>query len=205
MKQNRCRKANRLENFDYSEDGDYFVTICTHNRINYFGHIINGKMVLNVIGKIAYQFFKEISIHFKQSQIIEFIVMPNHIHGIIRIMGDADYYYVSTYPSVGIADTLNDNKFSSVGIADLRSLRKNNKNDTPCLRSLQRTQMLLSKIIHQYKSSVTREINKIYPDSNFEWQHSYYDHIIRNNRDFENIRQYIKDNPENWLNDSENK
>jgi len=98
----------------------------------------------------------------------EFIVMPNHVHGII-----------------GIEISIND-----VGNTDRYSLRSKN-----------RKSMLIPKIVGAYKSSVTRNIKKQFPQSEFKWQKSYYDHIIRDKNGLEQIRHYIKTNPENWLND----
>lgn len=79
------RKKLRYENFDYSENGYYFVTILTKNRENFFGKIKNGEVVLSEIGKMAHTFFQEIPLHFPDCQVDEFIIMPNHIHGIIII------------------------------------------------------------------------------------------------------------------------
>jgi len=85
MKLSRNRKRNRLKNYDYSNDGHYFVTICTKNRENFFGKIKDQKMFLNEIGKIAKICWLEIPKHFPNVILDEFVIMPNHIHGIIII------------------------------------------------------------------------------------------------------------------------
>src|SRR5260221_14770609 len=118
------RKRNRLEYYDYSNPGLYFVTICTKNKIHWFGEIVEGRMILNEIGKIAEKYLKEIPNHFENVEIDTFVVMPNHIHAVIRIK--------YTQP---------------VGDAHGRPLQV-----------ADRPQMLLSKIINGYKSSVTRII-----------------------------------------------
>lgn len=82
---NRHRKSNRLKNFDYSSTGYYFVTICTKNKEEYFGDIVNNKINLNKYGQIAKQCWLNIPKHFPNVLFDEFLIMPNHIHGIIVI------------------------------------------------------------------------------------------------------------------------
>lgn len=81
----RQRKLNRLRNFDYSSSGWYFVTICTKNRVEYFGNIVNGKMILNDCGKIVSNAWFDLPNHYSNCLLDEFVIMPNHIHGIIII------------------------------------------------------------------------------------------------------------------------
>ena len=77
------RRSVRLRNYDYSQAGLYFITICTHNRMCLFGRIINEKMVLNNAGKAANQCWHDIPEHYQNIQLHEFVTMPNHIHGIV--------------------------------------------------------------------------------------------------------------------------
>ena len=79
-------KSTRLEGYDYSQDGMYFVTICTKDREEFFGKIEDGEMVLSKIGKIAEKFWKEIPKHFPFVILDEFVIMPNHVHLIIEII-----------------------------------------------------------------------------------------------------------------------
>jgi REP element-mobilizing transposase RayT len=79
------RKANRLQDFDYSSAGYYFVTILSKNRIQYFGTVVNTVMQLNDIGMLARKFWLDVPNHYSGIQLDEFIIMPNHIHGIIMI------------------------------------------------------------------------------------------------------------------------
>ena len=120
---NRTRKRNRLQTYDYSRAGYYFVTICTHNRVNHFGEIDNDQMKLSNIGQIATDCWQDIPEHFENTALDEFVVMPNHIHGIIILVGDAD----------------------------LRPLNQ---------QTTDRSGMCLSKIIHGFKSSVSRIIKR---------------------------------------------
>ena len=84
-KNKRRVQSMRLKYWNYSENGYYFVTICAKNKIEYFGKIKNGKMILNEYGKIAKKYWIEIPKHFLDVKIDEFVIMPNHIHGIIII------------------------------------------------------------------------------------------------------------------------
>ena len=164
---NRTRKSNRLQTYDYSHAGYYFVTICTHNRVNYFGEIDRDQMELSNIGQIAKDCWQHIPEHFENTALDEFVVMPNHIHGIIILVGDAD----------------------------LRPLQQ---------QTAERSDMYLSKIIHGFKSSVSRIIKRRWKDHIFAWQRSFYDHVIRSDESLDDIRTYIKNNPMNWESDKEN-
>jgi len=90
----RERKLNRLKNYDHSRSGCYFATLCTKNRIEHFGKIEDAKMILSQHGVISERYWKEIPNHYKYVEIDEFIIMPNHIHGIIII--NVNYNKVGT-------------------------------------------------------------------------------------------------------------
>ena len=77
----------RLPGHDYSSPGAYFITICTHNRQYLFGEIVNNEMILNEYGEIANKYWYEIPKHYTNTQLDEYVIMPNHIHGIIFIVG----------------------------------------------------------------------------------------------------------------------
>lgn len=85
MQKEYNRKLNRLKGYDYSQDGYYFVTICTKNRIEIFGQVNNGEMILNGNGNIVYRHWLDLPNHFWNCQLDEFVVMPNHLHGIVII------------------------------------------------------------------------------------------------------------------------
>jgi putative transposase len=177
----RERRQVRLRDYDYSKSGYYFVTICTKNREEWFGVIESRTIRLNRFGEMARDFWFEIPAHFKEVKTDEFSVMPNHLHGILvieeRMVGNA-----------------------RVGNAYMRSHRRN-----AYMHSLQgRMKMLLPRIVQQYKAVVTREINSLQKGFYFEWQKSFYDHVIRSERSLENIREYIQNNPLKWDLDREN-
>lgn len=173
----------RLKNWDYASNGYYFVTICTKNRVNFFGEIINDEMILSDIGKIAYQYWSEIPNHFPNVVIDEFIIMPNHVHGIIVINNDD----VETCHGRSLHHPPNHGM----------SLHKpqTNQFSKPIKNSL-------SMIINQYKGSLKRYCNK--NNIFFEWQPRFYENIVKDEISLNNIRNYIKNNPLNWDKDKNN-
>jgi putative transposase len=200
MEQIRKRKLNRLKYFDYSNEGYYYITICTKNRDDFFGKIENEKMILNDYGNIANKIWNEIRNHFPNCLIDEYIIMPNHIHGILIIdhtVGNANLRSQQNNDNVGNNDRCSLQNNDNIGNNDRCSLPTNNNKKN-------RNMELIPKIISQFKSSTTREIRKKYDDLNFGWQKSYYDHLIRNDKSLFNIRQYIILNPLNWDEDENN-
>ena len=179
------RKTIRLKKYNYSDAGWYYVTICTQNMECLFGDIIDNQMNLNQFGKIVKQYWLEIQKHFNNIELDEYIIMPNHVHGIVVIR--------NAKPFVG---------------NDHRVVPFNNQvgHDGPTLRNTQ----LLFRIIQWFKTITTNVYikgvkNKQYPRFNKRiWQKSFYDHVIRNEFDLNRIRQYIRDNPLNWDNDRNN-
>ena len=163
----RNRKPNRLKTFDYSTGGYYFVTICTKDHDIWFGQIENGAMELNQYGQIAGKIWTAIPDHFENTELDQFVVMPNHIHGIVVI---------------------ND---GMVGNRHACSLQKRQHQTIPV-------------IIGSYKSAVTKCIHQIKDGRNFHWQKSFFDHVIRDEKSFEAIREYIAHNPLKWDMDVEN-
>ncbi len=159
---NKYRIASaRLQNWDYGSNAAYFITICTHNREHFFGEIENNKMKLSEIGEMANKYWYEIPEHFPFVKLDAFIVMPNHIHGIIIID------------------------------KPVPPLPRKNKFGTQSQN--------LASIIRGYKIGVTKNAKKINPL--WQWQSRFYDHIIRNEKSFINIRNYIIENPLKWDND----
>src|SRR3970040_2590542 len=180
-------ESTRLEEWDYSSGsgvaikregswgtafGDYFVTICTKNQECVSGRIADGKMVLTRIGNIVKRYWLEVPEHFQNVKLDEFVIMPNHIHGIVIIENQH------------CRDAIN-------GV----STRAHN----PMLSGNS-----LSKIIRWYKGRCTFEVNKIQNTIHFAWQPRFYDHIIRNEKLLQKIREYIHNNPLKWGIDENN-
>lgn len=190
----KSRKRNRLKGYDYSQAGGYFVTICTKDRIPWFGEIINGEMHLSKAGKRAQECWQNIPNHFPCAYLDQFIIMPDHIHGIIFIndpVGDEYFRPLNNIradnhrPQTGII-FIND----IVGGEDLRPINKTTKradNHRP-------QQKQLPSIIRGFKIGVTKWCHQN-NHLGFAWQRSFHDHIIRNEKSLERIRHYIFHNP----------
>jgi REP element-mobilizing transposase RayT len=173
------RKSIRLQCYDYSSPGYYFVTICTINRESIFGEIDDGRMVLNEFGKIANKYWLRMPINYDYIRIQAYVVMPNHVHGIIQITKKHN-------PSVGAIHELP----LRMGYMDQETYRK------------KRRLMYLPKIIGWYKMNVSSEINsKTVSLGKNCWQRNYHEHIIRDQRSLNKITEYIEKNPQLWEKD----
>lgn len=114
---NRYRiQSARLKDFDYSSDGAYFITICTQNRIQYFGNVVDGKIYLSEIGKIVRKFWHEIPKHFSGVHLDNFIVMPNHIHGILIINKNSNFNDCVETPKLGVSTSIKKWKSGCLGL-----------------------------------------------------------------------------------------
>lgn len=178
------RKLNRLKNFDYSNTGAYFVTLCTQNMENYFGVIKDGEKVLNKFGKLTEKYWKEIPKHYDNIGIDEYVIMPNHLHSIIMIFEPMSKTTDSEHCSI---------QSNTVGTEQC-SVPKNTM--SPDTKS--KNYGILSKIIKSFKDITTKEIRHLLKNPDFKWQRSYYDRIIRNENELNKIREYIYYNPINF-------
>ena len=189
--QNFNRRSIRLRGYDYTQSGAYFITICTYNRKDLFGEIIAGKMNLNDAGNITKQYWMEIPDHFPIVSLDEFVIMPDHIHGIIVIndnnsIGANDNCMVFNDDLMGA----NNNCIRTNNYSPLHQQQKHHHQKTP-FRSPSKT---IGSVIRGFKIGVTKWFHQ---NTNIDnvWQRNYYDHIIRNDEEIIRIRKYIKDNP----------
>lgn len=171
----------RLQNWNYASEGAYFITICTKDRIHYFGEIENQIMILSNIGVIADLMWYEIKNHAKNIELGEFVVMPNHIHGILILNDNVVNDNVETRYALSLpTQTEQPEPEKTIGQMRFQNQGKNT----------------ISSIIGSYKSAITKHCNRL--DFDFAWQTRFHDHIIRNAQSFENIQNYIANNPMNW-------
>ena len=178
-------KSMRLKSWDYTTPWWYFVTITTQNHKDYFGEIINGQMQLNQIGKIAEYEWQRTAELRENVELDEFIIMPNHMHGIIIL---SENKTVETRR--GVSDETLPSQKTRHGVSpQLLELSQEREFSKPIKDSL-------STIINLYKGSVTKECNL--QKHNFKWQPKFYDRIIRNQKELDNIRRYIQQNPLKW-------
>ena len=202
----RNTTSHRLTGFNYASDGAYFITIVTKNREHFFGEIVDNKMVLNELGKIARdEWFKTPEIRPDMNlTMVEFVVMPNHIHGVIYI-GENKFNMINTDKRRrdamhGVSTTMH-GVSKMHGISQMHGLTDLNDDNYKNKFAPQRKN--LSSIIRGYKSAVTKNSRKITPD--FAWQRNYHDRIIRNDDELNRIREYIIYNPQMWERDRNNR
>jgi putative transposase len=166
--------------WDYGWAGAYFITICTADRLHYFGEITNKKMQLSNVGVLADVFWHEIPHHAKNVELGAFVVMPNHIHGILILNG---------------ADNNNNDKPTVVGVG----VETRHALSLPLQRFQNQGKNTVSSIMGSYKSAVTKHANRL--GMVFGWQSRFHDHIIHNDAEFQRINDYIETNPDNWETD----
>lgn len=173
----KTRKSIRLQDYDYSQSGEYFITICVNQRQNRLGNISNDKSILSVEGQIINKWIIQLAERFKNISIDSYIIMPNHIHFIIEI-------------KLSESDDLSNLKLPQKNETDLETWR------------VARTKMLLPKIINYLKTNSSIELNRLNNEiGNKFWQANYYEHIIRNEKDYLKISSYIENNPITWNED----
>jgi REP element-mobilizing transposase RayT len=153
----RERKLNRKKGYDYSNNGIYFITSCIHKRMHLFGKIEHEKMELNDFGEIAQKQWEWLAKQYPYVILHNFVVMPNHIHGLIEI----DDNLICT-----------DQKIKP-----------------------------LSQLMGAYKTTVSKQIHLL-GNAQFKWQRSFHDRIVRNRTQFNNINNYITNNPKKWDDDN---
>jgi|688.fasta_scaffold77625_4 REP element-mobilizing transposase RayT len=209
--QNKYRIAStRAAWWNYGWNGAYFITICTRNREHIFGEIRNGEIILSNLGVIANVLWHEIPMHAPNVDLGDFIVMPNHIHGIV-ILNKPESKQLNN--SLGF-DSLK-NKENSInaetGIVNAETGIVNTETgiinaETGHALSLpgdNRFQNIgkntISSIIGSYKSAVTKHANRLGIENG--WQTRFHDHIIRNDNEYQKISDYIVNNPNLWNED----
>lgn len=175
------RRSIRLKTYDYNQPGFYFVTICTQGRESFFGEIINNKMYLNDAGQMVESVWMQIPHHYSKYSIDEFVVMPNHFHGIISVVG--------------------------AGPRACPNLQREIKSGQP--QGVAPTGSLFD-IVHRFKSLTTNQYLKGIKQKNWPviqgrlWQRNYWERIIRNEVELHGFREYIENNPAQWHLDSLN-
>lgn len=184
-------ESSRLKGFDYNSNGSYFITICTKNRFPYFGNIADGKMHLTEIGKLAEQFWKSIPEHFSHATLGEFIIMPDHMHGIITLNATGVQTTQCTTKTQTTHCTTKVQTTHCVVSAEAAESIKNQK-----MAAISPKPGSISVIIGSYKSVVSKNAHKISAD--FNWQERFHDRIIRNGNEYSRIAHYIKNNPKKW-------
>jgi putative transposase len=174
------RRSIRLKDYDYAQAGAYFVTVVTRGRECLFGEIMNGEMVLNEYGKIVKKWWDDLSTHFSGIETGAFVVMPNHVHGVIIIVHNGR----GAVPAPLIVP--NDEEQGG---------------ETPPL-----PKPTLGQIVAYFKYKSTKEMNILNTHQVITkfWQRNFYERILRNEREMDAVWNYIEGNPSAWREDNEN-
>lgn len=170
------RRSIRLRGHDYSQRGYYFITVCTRGRWCLFGDIEKGRMILNDAGKMIGRWWNELKNKYADIEIDEYVIMPNHCHGIINIVG------------------------MMVG-AD-RCVCPNGKGEVPPVRGRPISEMIQwfkTMTTNEYIRNVKQ--NRWEPFDGKLWQRNYYEQIVRDEISMRRIREYIVNNPHQWQQD----
>ena len=174
------RRSIRLKGYDYSQTGMYFITICTHNRVGMFGDIERGEMILNEYGEIIKFTWFDLKNHNVNVLLDCFVIMPNHVHGIVMMMNNEN--------PVGAGSKPAPIKPAPIKIrAGLEPAPTNHG---------------LSEIMRQFKTFSAKRINKLRNTPAVPvWQRNFYEHVIRDEQSLCKIQEYIINNPREWERD----
>ena len=192
--QKHHRRSIRLQGYDYSQAGAYFVTICAQNRERLFGEIINDEMRLNDAGVIVRDVWNETQHHFPNIDLDTYTIMPNHFHGIIFVGAGL------SRPDTGLSRpdaSRHDGMVNTISNTDENQKWHENRQDGREDRT-----PTVGNIIAYFKYQSTKQINDL-RNAGFQklWQRNYYDHVIRDDDDLNRIRDYIDNNPADWMQD----
>jgi len=180
------RKSIRLKGYDYSKPGGYFVTMVAMGREYLFGEVVCGEMLVNALGSIVQDCWGEIPLHFPNVETDAFVVMPNHVHGIIFIHESNREDTSARRGTIYRAPTRENRDSASI----------KGQFGKPTVGSI-------STIIRTFKASVTRRAGRELNSEN-TWQRNFYEHILRNQVDYERIAGTILENPVTREQDEEN-
>ena len=196
-------ESNRAQFWDYSSPADYFITICVANRECILGKVVDNKMVLSEYGKIVQAEIEKIPQYHKRIIIDESIVMPNHIHLIIRL---GDYGFDNGVSLIG--DENGGDGHGGGGVVEKIhefSLQPPTTIDEIKQYRKHRRKMLIPKILGKFKHQTSKQINILRNTPGVKnWQANYHDIIIRDNKSYHNIKNYIINNPAKWQADKFN-
>ncbi|MBW6480906.1 MAG: transposase [Bacteroidales bacterium] len=186
------RKPNRLHKFDYTKDRLYFITSCVKNRVQYFGEIRNGEMIYNPFGQIVIDQWEWLLNQYSYLVSHAFVVMPDHIHAVLEI---------NRRGISGIGQDIWTGRNAESGRDDVgtgRDLSLHGMETDMGPKGLKIKP--LSQIIGAFKTTVSKRIH-LAGGVDFLWQRSFFDRIIRNEKEYRRIIEYIHSNPANWNED----
>jgi len=207
------RRSIRLPGYDYAQAGWYFVTVCTHNHACLFGRVVGEDMQLNDAGCTVQTVWDQLPDHYQRVQTDLFVVMPNHIHGVIRLSPvgagpRACPSFTNGQSTIGQRGMQQSETGQPRGVAptDHRGVGTDGCDQGPTGRRA----LSLPDVVGRFKTLTTKRYIGGVRQCGWPafagrlWQRNYHEHIIRNERSLNQIRQYIADNPARWAHDPEN-
>jgi putative transposase len=219
------RRSVRLGGYDYAQPGAYFVTMCTHGRVCIFGDVVNGEMIVNECGQRVTEEWLYTGLLRPDIVLDAFVVMPNHLHGIVIIMERDHRRGVLHTPSVlptsrlsrgvlptsrlsrGVLPTsrLGRGVLHTPSLEQAPSYVTTGVDSTP-VRGGDSPSRTIGAIVRGVKAATVGDINRLRgaPTGAPVWQRNYYEHVVRGTGDLDRIRAYIADNPARWLEDENN-
>ena len=210
-------ESTRLKQYDYSSNGAYFITICTKNRENYLGRIIDGKLQENEQSKICKACWLDLSNHYPNCVLDEFVIMPNHVHGIVFIQNnkivinggidgvDGDCNRIATVET-GLKPVSTNVIVNTIANVNTNAIVNTNVIANTIADTNITKRYSISEIIRGFKTFTARKINDfLNTQGKTFWQSRFYDNVIRDKDELNRIRKYIVNNPVSWLNDRNNK
>ena len=191
------RRSIRLTDYDYSQSGAYFITICTKNRDCLLGEIVDSEMVLNGAGMMMQTIWEGIPDHYPGVQIDEFVIMPNHAHGIIILTDDPVGAGLSACPqNTGLRACPKETE---------RHGCHDQKGQPQGFAPTNRTS--LPDVVHRFKSLTTARYRHGVTQNGWQpfrgklWQCNYYEHVVRDEESLDGIQKHIAENPFCWETD----
>ncbi len=183
------RRSIRLKGYDYAQAGAYFITMCVQDRACLFGDAVDGTMILSSPGQMIHKAWCELPNHYPHVELDAFVIMPNHVHGIIVLVGSG--------PIVGVGPcAYPDHSQTPKRIGQPQGVAP--------------TGLSLSDTVHRFKTMTTKRYADGVKKRGWApfwarlWQRNYYEHVIRNERELDKIREYIGTNLLKWALDREN-
>ena len=178
------RRSIRLRDYDYAQVGLYFVTLCIQDRERLFDDVVDDEPLLNDTGLIVAECWRWLADRYDHVELDDWVVMPNHLHGIVNITDDSSEMRDEVVGSPGGSRTAPTNDAASRRAA---------------------TRKPLGRLVGAFKTVSTNRINALRDTPGATvWQRDFYEHVIRDERDLDRIRRYIANNPSNWPRDAEN-
>jgi len=230
MQKNLVRKSLRLKGYDYSQPGAYFITICTENKVCYLGNVVDGMTISYPISDVIREIWQEIPEKFRGVDLDAFIIMPNHVHGIVVIKKECrdmiqqacrdnnENIREGLIRQIRVKDYIEDLEASFINQVPINNFTKKNKvgliNQAPTRNHapakpknwylMRYSKQTVGKIIRYFKAKTAKIVHdRFFPS--FQWQRNYYEHSVRSSRELDSIREYIINNPLKWALDRENR